>query len=170
MLLVALGGGVDYDECPSTSLIYFMSFELPFTLTNNEAVFISLIAPYAITKIGRVIEGLRPSFRGFPLTRGIVAWKREKRYQHLREVRKLRTIPAVVNESIAKAYSYFVLFWAMVFFYLYLAIDSPLKNVFEGSAITSFILALPLFYVEIVWLNAFAKKNSLISSIRGQRV
>lgn len=142
---------------------------LPFSISNEMAVFIGLFGPplwkWAVAKFSNVVAGAKE----YAFFRGIEAWKRERRYKRLKSLRRTRSISALVNEQIAMSNTYFLLFWIVALFYFYLFIGSPIKEVFEIEQWLTIGLASPVYYLEVKWLHASSKKKELLSIMRAKR-
>lgn len=146
----------------------YMNNILPFEITNEMAVLIGLLGPVVgkacIKKASQIVS----KAKGLALFRGITAWKRERRYSHLKKLRRTRSIFPLVYDQISQSNTYLMLFILTSMFYVYLVIDSPLKILFDGSRWLWIFLSLPLYYFEIRWLIASDRRKELLRIMRGR--
>ncbi|ELA9194434.1 hypothetical protein QUO12_002243 [Vibrio parahaemolyticus] len=142
---------------------------LPFSITNEMAVLISLFGPPIGKWIYSKARQHTSKAKELALFRGLRYWKRERRLKHIKKLRRTRSIEPLVNDQIAQANTYFLIFWIMVLFYTYLLIGSPVKEVFNINKWMSLLLASPIYYFEIKWLVASGKKQELLRVMRRKR-
>ncbi len=139
---------------------------LPFEITNEMAVLIGLLGPVVgkvcIKKSSQIVS----KAKGLALFRGINAWKRERRYYHLKKLRRTRSISPLVYDQISQSNTYLILFTLTSMFYVYLVIDSPLKVLFEVSRWFWVFLSLPIYYFEIRWLITSDRRKELLKVMR----
>ncbi|MEZ9446420.1 hypothetical protein [Vibrio splendidus] len=143
---------------------------LPFAITNEMAVAIGLLGPYALKRCEPKLERLFSSVQSIALFRGLSAWKRERKYKRLKEIRRNRNIYPIVQDEIARCHTYFIMFSISILFYVYLLMDSPIKELFNINVWFTVCLAFPVYYFEIRWLLAATKKNELLRAMRRKRV
>lgn len=144
----------------------YMNNILPFEITNEMAVLIGLLGPVVgkicIKKSSQIVS----KAKGLALFRGVNAWKRERRYAHLKKLRRTRSIPLLVHDQISQSNTYLILFILTSMFYTYLLIDSPMKMLFEVNDCLSILLSAPIYYLELRWLIASDKRKELLKVIR----
>ncbi|MDV5087227.1 hypothetical protein R2R29_22725 [Vibrio diabolicus] len=143
---------------------------LPFAITNEMAVAIGLLGPYALKWCEPKLERLLSSAKSIALFRGLSAWKRERKFKRLKEIRRNRNIYPIVQDEIAKCHTHFLMFCISILFYLYLLLDSPIKELFNINVWLTVFLAFQFYYFEIKWLFSSTKKNDLLGAMRGKRV
>lgn len=139
---------------------------LPFEITNEMAVLIGLLGPVVGKACIKKSSQLVSKAKGLALFRGINAWKRERRYSHLKKLRRTRSISPLVYDQISQANTYLILFLLTSMFYVYLVVDSPLKILFEVSRWFWIFLSLPIYYFEVRWLIASDRRKELLKVIR----
>ncbi|WP_318453114.1 hypothetical protein [Photobacterium leiognathi] len=143
---------------------------LPFAITNEMAVVIGLLGPYILKRCEPKIERTLSSVKTIALFRGLNAWERERKLKSLKEIRRNRNIYPIVQDEIAKCNTHFIMFCISILFYLYLSIDSSIKELFNINVWLTVSLACPVYYFEIRWLAALTKKNKLLGAMRGKRI
>ncbi|AVP86808.1 hypothetical protein [Aeromonas hydrophila] len=139
---------------------------LPFEITNEMAVLIGLLGPVVGKACIKKSSQLVSKAKGLALFRGINAWKRERRYSHLKKLRRTRSISPLVYDQISQANTYLILFLLTSMFYVYLVVDSPLKILFEVSRWFWIFLSLPIYYFEVRWLIASDRRKELLKVMR----
>ncbi|WP_101319695.1 hypothetical protein [Aeromonas sobria] len=139
---------------------------LPFEITNEMAVLIGLLGPIVVKICINKSSQIVSKAKGFALFRGINAWKRERRYSHLKKLRRTRSISPLVYDQISQANTYLILFLLTSMFYVYLVVDSPLKILFEVSRWFWIFLSLPIYYFEVRWLIASDRRKELLKVMR----
>lgn len=143
---------------------------LPFSITNEMAIVISLFGPPVGKWLYTKFKNNTSNAKNLAIFRGLRAWKRERRYLHIQKLRRTRSIEPLINNQVAQANTYFLLFWIMTLFYMYLFIGSPIKEVFNISHWISVLLASPVYFFELKWLIASGRKEELLSIMRKKRV
>lgn len=144
----------------------YMNNILPFEITNEMAVLIGLLGPVVGKACIKKSSQLVSKAKGLALFRGINAWKRERRYSHLKKLRRTRSISPLVYDQISQANTYLILFLLTSMFYVYLVVDSPLKILFEVSRWFWIFLSLPIYYFEVRWLIASDRRKELLKVMR----
>ncbi len=143
---------------------------LPFAITNEMAVVIGLFGPYVLKRCEPRFERALSSVKSIALFRGLSTWKRERKFKRLKRIRRNRNIYPIVQDEIAKCNTYFIMFCISILFYLYLFMDSPIKELFNINMWLTVLLASPIYYFEIRWLVASSNKKELLGVMRRKRV
>ena len=140
-----------------------------FTLSNEMTLAISLLAPPAFKFLHGKAKNTLSKLNHLALFRGVRLWRRERKYKYLTELRRTRAIKAHVYEQISQANTYLIVFLIMCLFYFYLLTHSPLKGLFNIEEWVSVLLASPLYYFELKWLQASGQKKALLRIMRRKR-
>ncbi len=128
-----------------------------FVLSGIISYIIPKISPYIDKKVRDL--GIFLQDRCFDPVKGFF---RKKRLNRLLNLRVTRKNSAAVTFQIVKAQAYFLLFWGVIFFYIYLLIQTNYAKVFESNFWLGLCSSIPIYCFEIAWLNAAGKAKKLV--------
>lgn len=94
----------------------------------------------------------------------IKGYFRNKRLIKLNLFRKTRGDITAVTAQVIRSYSYYILFWLSIVFYINLLVFADLGSLFEKSFTLGIAVIAPIYIIEIVWLQSAQKANSLLKA------
>ncbi len=106
--------------------------------------------------VGLVLAAIVSSLPGW-----LRKWSRASKAKQLQKVKSIRHRKWDVYYQIAVERTYFIIFALVCLGYVYLMVASPLVLLFKESVVAGFIVTIPIYWAEVIWL----KRNSFVKQL-----